>query len=381
LPAVLIDAFLRSSKGSDEKVTTTAQPRRVYDTLDGLRAAGAQLVLVRHLPELFGGFPVPESFLAVDLFYLVSGVVLANAYGRRLRGEALSLRDFFVTRLIRLYPLYLLGLALGVAAALLNLHEDPDSWWSPLKLIEAVVTGLVLIPMLPGLQASGGSLDGPTWTLLPEIAANLAWARTIRWARGPLVGAAILSCGAGVVLADLHWQDLDVGYGPDQQWGALARAGYSFFAGVAVYRLAGGRRTPSNVIPWVCVGLIALILAARPSEAFAQAFELAAVLVGFPALIAVSTVFEPGPRVARVFALIGRASWGVYILHEPVARLLEATLFQSVHRPPAVPAALVGLGFVALINLMAWALDRWFETPVRKTLQARFLGGPAPSRP
>ena len=84
--------------------------RRVYETLDGLRAVGALLVLVRHLPEFFGGFPVPESFLAVDLFYLVSGVVMANAYSDRLRAGS-SLRDFFVTRVIRLHPLYLFGLA------------------------------------------------------------------------------------------------------------------------------------------------------------------------------------------------------------------------------------------------------------------------------
>ena len=99
--------------------------------MDGLRAAGAQLVVMRHVPDFFGGFRVPESFLAVDLFYLVSGVVLANAYGERLNARTMDLKAFTVTRLIRLYPLYLLGLALGVADALLNMAHDPHSWWTP----------------------------------------------------------------------------------------------------------------------------------------------------------------------------------------------------------------------------------------------------------
>ena len=47
--------------------------RRTYQTLDGLRGVGAFLVVMRHVPYFFGPVRVPESFLAVDLFYLVSG--------------------------------------------------------------------------------------------------------------------------------------------------------------------------------------------------------------------------------------------------------------------------------------------------------------------
>ena len=241
-------------------------------------------MLLRHLPELFGGVSIPESFLAVDLFYLISGVVLANAYGRRLEDDKLTFRAFLTTRLIRLYPLYLLGLALGTAAAVLNMHEDPHSWWTPLKLTEAIATGLLMVPIFPGLQASGSSLDGPVWTLLTEIVSNMVWARTIRWRRMFLVGGTLLICGAGVVFADRCWNGLDVGYSADQQWGALARAGYSFYAGVVVYRFVDGRRRLSNTVPWICVGLLAVILTWLPDDDFASTFELGSVLVVFPML-------------------------------------------------------------------------------------------------
>jgi len=67
---------------------------------------------MRHVPAFFGPIRVPESFLAVDLFYLVSGFVVAHAYGERLQAGGFF-KTFVKTRLIRLYPLYILGLAIG----------------------------------------------------------------------------------------------------------------------------------------------------------------------------------------------------------------------------------------------------------------------------
>jgi peptidoglycan/LPS O-acetylase OafA/YrhL len=364
-------------------MSAAGQPRRVYDTLDGLRAAGAQLVVVRHLGEYFGHFKVPESFLAVDLFYLVSGLVLANAYGQRLKGGKMSLWTFFLTRIVRLYPLYLLGLAIGLAAALLNMRHDPMSWWTPLKIFEAISTGLFLIPFVPGLLANGSSLDGPTWTLLPEIVANMFWAVTLRWVRIIAIGLALVLGGTGVIWAELHFRTLDVGFASDEVGAGIARAVYSFFAGVVVYTVVRDRRIDSNLVPWICVLILTAILGWQFGwpllPKFKAAYEILCVLVVFPVLIGISACFEPGSRTARLFALIGRASWGVYILHEPVARLLEETVFPRGRMPAGVPVAVIGIGLLVLLNFLAWAFDRWFEVPVRKQLTAWLLPKPKTS--
>jgi len=60
-----------------------------------------------------GGF-IAHAWLAVDFFFLLSGFVIAAAYERRLT-DGMSLPAFARIRLIRLYPLILLGLLLGVA--------------------------------------------------------------------------------------------------------------------------------------------------------------------------------------------------------------------------------------------------------------------------
>jgi peptidoglycan/LPS O-acetylase OafA/YrhL len=254
--------------------------------------------------------------------------------------------------------------------------HDPHSWWTPQKLAEAIGTGLLMIPLFPGLDANGASLNGPTWTLVPEIVSNLAWAGTIRRARALLVPAALLLCGAGVVLADQQWGTLDVGYGPDQLWAGLARAGYSFFIGVVVYRLVGGRRIDSRIVPWLLVAALTLVLAWGPREDDMPLFELSAVLLGFPVLVTLAALFEPGPRAARLFSTVGRASWGVYILHEPLGRLLEETVMRRWRPAPGLEAALTGGALLVGLSALAWALDRWFEAPVRKIL-SRWL----PPRP
>ena len=243
-----------------------AQERRAYQTLDGLRGVGAFVVVMRHVPYLFGPVKVPESFLAVDLFYLVSGFVVAHAYGERLKAGGFF-KDFVKTRLIRLYPLYLFGLAVGILPATYDVITDPHGWWNLHKLIEAILLGLVMMPMVPGLQATGTALDGPIWTLVPELIANFTYAAIVRYLKPLVLAAILIVCGAGVAYGEFRFGTLDIGYNPTDQWAALARVGYSFFAGVVVFNVVGDRRIDSELLSWLCMAVLTFILVFNPSEA------------------------------------------------------------------------------------------------------------------
>ena len=91
----------------------TRPERRAFHTLDGLRGVAALLVVTRHANLLSANISFPETFLAVDLFFLLSGFVIAFAYDDRLTNPNFEGR-FLVIRLVRLYPLYVLGLFLGL---------------------------------------------------------------------------------------------------------------------------------------------------------------------------------------------------------------------------------------------------------------------------
>ena len=348
------------------------QDRRSYRTLDGMRAVGAFLVVMRHVPVFFGPIRVPESFLAVDLFYLVSGFVVAHAYGERLRSGA-SLWTFMKTRIIRLYPLYLFGLGLGLIGAMIAVITDPTGWWQPYKVVEAVLTGLVLIPMFPGLGASGSALDGPTWTLLPELVVNFLYAAFVRLMNIGVLLLIMAVAGAAVVYGQLHAGTLDIGYNPTDQWAALARAGYSFFAGVLVFKLVGTGERPSLLISWGSVALVGLILACRPGDDIVSQYELGAVLVAFPLLLAVGARYEPGPRTSKVFSYIGLMSYGIYIIHQPIGHLLEPHLKGLFAVPGDWRALPYGAAFLAALVGIAGLLDKVYDGPIRAVLRRRFL--------
>ena len=352
------------------------QDRRSYRTLDGMRAVGAFLVVMRHVPVFFGPIRVPESFLAVDLFYLVSGFVVAHAYGERLRTGA-SVWTFMKTRLIRLYPLYLFGLGLGLIAALIAVITDPTGWWQPYKIVEAIATGLFLIPMVPGLGASGSALDGPTWTLLPELVVNFIYAALIKVMNLWVILAIMLVGGALVIYGEFNAGTLDIGYNPTDQWAAIARAGYSFFAGVLVFKLVGTAEKVSPLIAWGAVAVMGLILAGQPGDDYVSYYELAAVLVAFPLLLAVGARFEPGPIASKVFSYIGLMSYGIYIVHQPIGHLLEPHLHGLFAVPTDWWALPYGAAFLAGLVAVAAILDKVYDGPVRAVLRRWFLAKPA----
>lgn len=101
--------------------------RRKYHTLDGIRGTAALMILVRHAGYYFGNIGIrlskAESYLAVDLFFVLSGFVIAEAYDKRLAG-GLSPTDFMKIRFIRLYPLYLLGLLIGTIASIFSIFGN-----------------------------------------------------------------------------------------------------------------------------------------------------------------------------------------------------------------------------------------------------------------
>ncbi|HKT53256.1 MAG TPA: acyltransferase [Caulobacteraceae bacterium] len=350
-----------------------APSRRAFQTIEALRGVGAFLVVMRHVPYFFGPVQVPESFLAVDLFYLVSGFVVAHAYGQRLAAGGF-VWTFMKTRIIRLYPLYFIGVVLGVIAASYSAYMDPKGFWNWGKIGEGFAAGLFLIPIFPGLSANGSTLDGPTWTLVPELIANLAYALLIRFLKLWLLAAIIVIGGVGVVAAELTYGTLDVGYSPTDQWTALARVTFSFFAGVLVYRLVGERMKPSAWMAWVCVAVLAFLLAWSPSDDIRPAYEIGAVLVAFPALLVVASRYEPGPRVGRVFSFVGLMSYGVYVLHQPLGNLSRDLLKCFMHIPRDWSALGLGVVFLAAVLTLAWQLDVRYDAPMRRKLRARFMG-------
>jgi hypothetical protein len=85
------------------EITDFPATKRRYVALDGLRGMAALIVMALHSGRFLGVWVPRFGYLAVDLFFLLSGFVLAYSYEHRFRlGMAAS--EFLIARVVRLYP-------------------------------------------------------------------------------------------------------------------------------------------------------------------------------------------------------------------------------------------------------------------------------------
>ncbi|MBX2869992.1 MAG: acyltransferase [Acidiferrobacterales bacterium] len=88
----------------------------MFTKLDSLRGIAACMIVLYHSPLSYSEHPVSfitNSYLFVDLFFLLSGFVVSYAYADRIK-NGLSLKTYFVLRLGRVYPLHLFMLIVFV---------------------------------------------------------------------------------------------------------------------------------------------------------------------------------------------------------------------------------------------------------------------------
>ena len=82
--------------------------------LDALRGLAAGCVVFTHSEAVLGRQIAPSAYLAVDLFFVLSGFVISYAYDEDIKAGR-GFRWFSVARLIRLWPTYVAGMVLGYA--------------------------------------------------------------------------------------------------------------------------------------------------------------------------------------------------------------------------------------------------------------------------
>jgi len=337
--------------------------KRVFEAMNGIRGVAALVVVIDHCStvrwftgEVAGRF-IDYGPLAVDLFFVMSGFVIAHAYEDRL-AQGLTTRNFLLTRLVRLYPLYILGIGIGCMTPLISLiHQG--------RVVDAQVSSVASVPfafaMLPSPIILSGSqvlypLNTPAWSLFFEIVVNTIYASTWKsWTKGNILIimgiSALALVWSGNLSGGWNWQTLPVG---------LWRVCYSFPAGVLIYLLyKEGARIPSMYVPFIIIILLALPLL---PNFWCKAF---AVLAGFPMLIAISSQFEPSRVLASFFGKLGAASYAVYAIHDPLVLLannIVSALVDSRHSP------LLGTFFICAIIPSCLVIDRVYDQPIRAAL-------------
>ncbi|HUY67845.1 MAG TPA: acyltransferase [Alphaproteobacteria bacterium] len=348
--------------------------------LDGLRGFAAISVMIFHytgsLSHYAWRWPL-HAFLAVDFFFVLSGFVIAHAYGIRLASGRQFIGEFMTRRLIRLYPLYLVGLSL-LMAALAAKAALGGLTVSSIPRFYTYACGLFFLPSPPSLLTGNPAyanvfpLDTPAWTLSLEIGINLVYALLCRYLTTPRLAVLVFLNGIGLTVAVWLNHKFDIGWNWPSYAGGWARVFWSFFAGVLLYRVfcLFEARNHKHFNPWVGVLLALILIVIFSIHRVYEKYDLLVGVLLSPLAVLIGARTAIWHPLHRVYAWLGRTSYALYILHSP---LLWVFIYISKHLyvdPFRHSEALVPV-FAFLSLLIASMLDIVYDMPVRSFLTHR----------
>jgi peptidoglycan/LPS O-acetylase OafA/YrhL len=342
--------------------------------LDGLRLVAALMVCVYHyggrggdiahawgrspnriFPHLAG--PFSYGPLGVQIFFVISGFVICmSGWGR-------SVKDFAISRIVRLYPAYWAALVIVTVAF---------AWAGYQRVSDAdLLTNFTMLQMPAGAER----VLGVCWTLWAEMRFYLLFALFVVWPgatrKRVLVFCAVWTVGA--LYADTSGQEflktaLMPTYAPFFVGGMglylVYRFGHDAFSWgvVAVGFLLGQRYAVHDLV------------APKHMDVFHHRSELGVIAVvafGFAAVAAVTLV----PWISRVqwgwLTTAGALTYPFYLVHEHLGWVVIDKLTHHTSLSPGVVFAGTALAMLVL----AWLLHRLVERPLAPLLK-RLLSRP-----
>lgn len=347
--------------------------------LTGIRGLAALWVVIYHV-HIEDAVPVPfniflhHGYLAVDLFFVLSGFILALSYERFFESgwNARNYGLFLIRRIARIYPLYLaittiiaLSIWLGASHAL---PREDLFWLYPLNLT------------LTQAWHFGPSIDGHAWSISTEFAAYLLFpllTSLMIGARPLIAGLMGLGCFLIVFYIGLLPTPPEATFprqGPlDAVWPGtiwpLLRCLAEFCLGLGTYRFMHSARLHATMAKiWVgdalTLGLIAL--------AFIPGSDVAIVAL-LPALVLALAVGKGWmARLCSVPAIffLGEISYAIYLLHSQFLRMrwIGPPILERFLPYHAAEIGSLILLYGAVI-VSAWLAYRFLERPARRFLR------------
>lgn len=354
---------------SPEPAAGSAADARVFHTLDALRGIAAIGVVIFHMGKVFEPIAAPGGYLAVDLFFMMSGVVLSHAYEARFRAGMGTL-EFMRVRLIRLYPLYFLGLLLGIGVTVASMLGRNSMGWDPSTLLPAILLALLFLPTLSGKPVDTlFPLNVPSWSLFLEILVNLLF--VLAWPLLKTRRLVILSClsAVAVAVATLDLGNADQGSTASTLLIGVARTIFGFSVGVLIARhVRKMHRGVSNPGVMAILAVVVVAIAGWPEGTLRAIWDVACVLFVFPLVVYWGTLVDPSEQLRKVSTFLGVTSYAVYVVHSPLSAVLNTATRRFGGTDGFLEAPWLGALVLVALLAGAWLVDRYFDMPVRRWL-------------
>jgi peptidoglycan/LPS O-acetylase OafA/YrhL len=350
-----------------------AAPRHVYLNLDAIRGVAAISVMLYHFsPFLADGKVLPSSYLAVDLFFLLSGFVIAHAYDRKIE-NGMGFGTFVAIRLIRLYPLYLAGTLLGFFYLLVKNRLIPAEYMPLSEIGTMLTTGMFFIPLVSDAYHTIFPLNPASWSLFFELIVNIAYVAVFFLLSKRVLTVLIAVSLALLVVASIVAGTLDFGMTGKTIVSGLPRVFFSFFLGVLLCRSMARYQGSLGLLRrgwWVeaAIALTLVVFAIAPAGGARIAYDLACVVFIFPALVVIGAIAPTAPRLSGLYGWLGRISYPIYIIHTPMLMIIAgagkaASIDPFAHHP------WFGIVMAVAVIVIADIATRIYDEPLRRFLQ------------
>jgi peptidoglycan/LPS O-acetylase OafA/YrhL len=350
------------------------------DSLTSLRGIAAWWVVAFHFREYMWA---PGSiwsqlasygYLAVDLFFIMSGFVIQLRYAAMF--ERLSLaafRDFMVIRLARIYPLHLfmcvIYLINPLAIHFFSQSGDTAVRYDPVQ----YVLGLFLVQAWGFLSGYGWNV--PSWSISVELAAYLAFpvlCLSLAGARQRWWGSLCALLGAAIVLAVCFMQAGKASLGAGIFDLGIVRCIGEFAMGMAVCKLAqaswsatavGGRSSA------LLAGIgTAALFATGWLRGWHDYFYVPLCFAGLIYALSVSGGFVARALECKPLLGLGVVSYSTYLCHYFIK---DWVLFTLVDGPQA--SLLASAVYLLLTLVASCLLYRFVELPGQRFVKNMWL--------
>lgn len=307
------------------------------------------------------GRPIASGNIGVDLFFVLSGLVMGLVYGLARKSDGFRYGDFLMKRFSRIYPVHLVTL-IGALLMLVVGYSFSLASVDPATVLRALPLQVLL---LHGVGIGGAdSLNYPSWSVSAEMLAYLCFpllAGLVHALRSrPVValavsiGAVLIADGSGVMVSSPAVRvlvDFTFGLACSRFLGCDIAAGLGWILFLASVALT--------------FGLIAVGVSEGP------------IVLGFGGILLGAYYADPaltsGPMTSALLFL-GRISYSIYMVHaliEAPGFLIAQRLTGSSHNQNPtwvlIPLFLmVGLAATACYYVVEqpgrrWILRRWRE--------------------
>jgi peptidoglycan/LPS O-acetylase OafA/YrhL len=368
-----------------------------FRVLDSWRGIAALCVVLFHFEAVNDIRALPfvrNSYLFVDFFFVLSGFVIAHAYGDRLRSP-LEAGQFIVRRFGRVWPLHIavLGAFVALEALKFTLASQAHVATTTAAFAPDGSTPPAGLPLQALLLQGTGLADKltwntPSWSISAEFWTYIVFALvvTLQTRHRPIAFAGLAAAGA-ILLVSFAQHGMDATYDL-----GLPRCIFGFFIGCLVYwarqrRPAARLPNPERDELIAVAAIVAFVsISGRTSLSFAAPLIFAAAVYIFS--------FEAGPvsrlLTWRPFQNLGRWSYSIYMVQaliifviglavSELQRRLGVTLWKNVLEDGTSIRMIVSdhiilldmlhVAYVVVVIAVAAMTYRWIEEPGRRYFQ------------